>query len=41
MREAERERPGPMDRIEDWYHFEASLVVHVLKSLPATNCGSG
>jgi hypothetical protein len=26
-----------LDKIEDWYRFEASLVVHVLKSLPATN----
>ena len=26
-----------LDRIEEWYRFEASLVVHVLKSLPATN----
>jgi hypothetical protein len=26
-----------LDEIEDWYRFEASLVVHVLKSLPATN----
>ena len=26
-----------LDRIEDWYRFEASLVVHVLKSLLATN----
>jgi hypothetical protein len=26
-----------LDRIDDWYRFEASLVVHVLKSLPAAN----
>jgi hypothetical protein len=26
-----------LDKIDDWYRFEASLVVHVLKSLPATN----
>jgi hypothetical protein len=27
----------PIDRLEDWYRFEASLVVYVLKSLPTTN----
>jgi hypothetical protein len=26
-----------LDRIDQWYRFEASLVVHVLKSLPAAN----